>query len=159
MRFFKGIRGHKCHWFHGSQELPIVVQGLSFLECDNRDLLSKTRALLVGWRPQRWATEMGQAVTHFPWWTRSSSIILAEYTASQPDLRPFCMQHIFSMPSHKETQVSGLLDSILSICTNIKIPVFKKSLKQLQNCLWPKEELCGPEESLVLVMVSLKLNP
>lgn len=30
---------------------------------------------------------------------------------------------------------------------------------EFQNCLWPKDDLWGPEENAVLVMVSLRLNP
>lgn len=76
---------------------------------------------------------------------------------TQPYLRPFCMQHIFSMLTHKATQESGFqYFQYLGKYKNISL---QKNLKQLQNCLLPKEELCGSEKCLVLVMVSLKINP
>lgn len=162
MRFFKVILGPKCHWFHGSQEVPVAVQGLSFLEWENKGSSQQNQGS-SGWLE---TTEVGNrggtGCNSFP----LMDLLSQHYPKrvchfTQPYLRPFCMQHIFPMSSHKETQVSVFLGSILSIWANIKIPAFKKTpnLKQLQNCLWPKEELCGSEEILVLVMVSLKLNP
>lgn len=147
MKFVKVIWGPKCHWFQGSQDLPVVVQGLFFLHWDN-ERSSQQNQGSFGWLE---TTAVGNRSR-----TGCKSLLLVDphfqhfpskvCGFTDPYFRPFCTQHVCTMPSHEETQGGGFLGSILSMWANKKPPLFKRNLNNCRIACGPKWPVGTREE-------------